>query len=91
MGWLDILNGSIARLEKTFKGMDEFYQEVIDEHLNQNQPNIMQDDMVDILLKLKQDYSNDLTFDHVKGENLDFILHVSTFIIVLVSFCRISC
>ncbi|MFS7951985.1 putative cytochrome P450 [Helianthus anomalus] len=27
----------------------------------------MQDDMVDILLKLKQDYSNDLTFDHVKG------------------------
>ncbi|KAF5809288.1 putative cytochrome P450 [Helianthus annuus] len=67
MGWIDKLNGSIARLEKMFKDMDEFYQEVIDEHLNQKQPNKEQDDMVDILLKLKQDYGNDLTFDHVKG------------------------
>ncbi|KAM0066716.1 putative cytochrome P450 [Helianthus debilis subsp. tardiflorus] len=74
MGWLDKLNGSIARLEKTFKGMDEFFQEVIDEHLNQNQPNKMQDDMVDILLKLKQDYSNDLTFDHVKGVLMNILL-----------------
>ncbi|KAJ0795644.1 putative cytochrome P450 [Helianthus annuus] len=74
MGWLDKLNGSIARLEKTFKGMDEFYQEVIDEHLNQNQQNKMQDDMVDILLKLKQDYSNDLTFDHVKGVLMNILL-----------------
>ncbi|MFS7951981.1 hypothetical protein Hanom_Chr07g00601631 [Helianthus anomalus] len=30
IGWLEKLNGSIARLEKTFKDMDEFYQEVID-------------------------------------------------------------
>ncbi|KAJ0795643.1 putative cytochrome P450 [Helianthus annuus] len=67
LGWLDELNGSIARLEKLFKDLDEFYQEVIDEHLNQNQQNKIQDDMVDILLKLKQDYANDLTFDHVKG------------------------
>ncbi|KAJ0795651.1 putative cytochrome P450 [Helianthus annuus] len=74
MGWLDKLNGSIARLEKTFKDMDEFYQEVIDEHLNQNQPNKMQDDMVDILLKLKQDYSNDITFDHVKGVLMNILL-----------------
>ncbi|KAM0066715.1 putative cytochrome P450 [Helianthus debilis subsp. tardiflorus] len=74
MGWLDKLNGSIARLEKTFKDMDEFYQEVIDEHLNQKQPNKMQDDMVDILLKLKQDYGNDLTFDHVKGVLMNILL-----------------
>ncbi|XP_076899027.1 6,7,8-trihydroxycoumarin synthase-like [Bidens hawaiensis] len=67
MGWLDKLNGSIARLEKIFKDLDEFYQEVIDDHQSQNQPNKMNDDMVDILLKLKQDYSNDLTIDHVKG------------------------
>ncbi|KAJ0795652.1 putative cytochrome P450 [Helianthus annuus] len=57
--------------------MDEFYQEVIDEHLNQYQSNSinMQDDMVDILLKLKQDYSNNITFDHVKG-----VLMVSIFL-----------
>ncbi|KAI7733770.1 hypothetical protein M8C21_015233 [Ambrosia artemisiifolia] len=74
MGWLDKLNGSIARLEKIYKDMDEFYQEVIDEHLNQNQPNKMEDDMVDILLKLKQDYANDLTFDHVKGVFMNILL-----------------
>ncbi|KAJ0587810.1 putative cytochrome P450 [Helianthus annuus] len=73
MGWLDELNGSIARLEKLFKDLDEFYQEVIDEHLNQNQQNKIQDDMVDILLKLKQDYANDLTFDHVKGILMDIL------------------
>ncbi|KAI3776673.1 hypothetical protein L1987_46461 [Smallanthus sonchifolius] len=67
MGWLDKLNGSMARLEKVFKDLDEFYQELIDEHLNQNRTNKTQDDMVDILLKLKQEYSAYLTFDHIKG------------------------
>ncbi|KAI3820162.1 hypothetical protein L1987_14020 [Smallanthus sonchifolius] len=45
MGWLDKLNGSIARLENIFKDIDEFYQELIDEHVNQSRPNKMQDDM----------------------------------------------
>lgn len=69
MGWLDKLNGSMSRLEKNFKDMDECYQNLIDEHLNRNRPNEMQEDMVDILLKLKQnsDSSMDLTFDNIKA------------------------
>ncbi|KVH98471.1 cytochrome P450 71A1-like [Cynara cardunculus var. scolymus] len=70
MGWLDKLNGSIDRLEKNFNDLDEIYQELIDEHLNPNRPNKTQDDMVDILLKVKQEYSNsgmELTFDHIKA------------------------
>ncbi|KAI3684959.1 hypothetical protein L6452_34191 [Arctium lappa] len=69
MGWLDKLNGTIGRLEKNFNHLDEFYQELIDEHLNRNRPNKMQDDMVDILLRLKQDSDSniDLTFDHIKA------------------------
>ncbi|GKB25363.1 cytochrome P450 71A1-like protein [Tanacetum coccineum] len=77
MGWLDKLNGSISRLEDNFKGMDEFYQELINEHLHcKNKPNKMQDDMVDILLKLKQDsdLSEDLTFDHVKAVLMNILL-----------------
>ncbi|KAI3733227.1 hypothetical protein L1987_64447 [Smallanthus sonchifolius] len=73
MGWLDKLNGSIARLEKIFKDIDEFYQELIDEHVNQNRPNKTQDDMVDILLKLKEEYPTDLTFDHIKGVLMDIL------------------
>ncbi|KAJ9559979.1 hypothetical protein OSB04_005139 [Centaurea solstitialis] len=70
MGWFDKLNGNIARLEEKFNELDAIYQELIDEHLNRKRPNKTQDDMVDILLKLKQDYSNssmELTFDHVKA------------------------
>ncbi|KAK1436510.1 hypothetical protein QVD17_02290 [Tagetes erecta] len=77
MGWVDKLNGSMARLENVFKRMDEFYQEVIDDHLK-NQPNKLtqhdDDDMVDILLKLKQDYSTELTFDHIKGVLMNILL-----------------
>ncbi|GJV47979.1 cytochrome P450 71A1-like protein [Tanacetum coccineum] len=59
----------IARLEKNVKDMDEFYQQLIDEHLNPDRPNIMQEDMVDILLKLKHDPDSSvkLTFDHIKA------------------------
>ncbi|KAI3762737.1 hypothetical protein L1987_53178 [Smallanthus sonchifolius] len=68
MRWLDKLNGSITRLENTFKDLDEFYQELIDEHVNRSESNNMQEDMVDILLKLKQDSdcSIELTYDHIK-------------------------
>ncbi|KAJ9536450.1 hypothetical protein OSB04_un000358 [Centaurea solstitialis] len=75
MGWLDRLNGSMARLEKNFNDMDEFYQELVDEHLNPERPNKMQDDIVDILLQLKKDNSSlGLTFDHIKAIIMDIFL-----------------
>ncbi|KAI7728374.1 hypothetical protein M8C21_005693 [Ambrosia artemisiifolia] len=76
MGWLDILNGSMARLEKNFKDMDVFYQELIDEHENQNEANKTQQDMVDILLKIKQDSncSVELTYDHIKAVIMNILL-----------------
>ncbi|KAL8225740.1 hypothetical protein R6Q57_018297 [Mikania cordata] len=76
MGWLDILNGNMARLEKNFKDLDEFYQELIDEHVNSNKPNNIEEDMVDILLKLKQesDSTVPLTYDHIKGVLMNILL-----------------
>nr|GEZ44460.1 cytochrome P450 [Tanacetum cinerariifolium] len=76
MGWLDKLNGSIARLEKNVQDMDEFYQQLIDEHLNPDRQNIMQEDMVDILLKLKHDpdSSVNLTFDLIKALLMDILI-----------------
>ncbi|CAH1442889.1 unnamed protein product [Lactuca virosa] len=76
MGWLDKLNGSMSRLEKNFKDMDECYQDLIDEHLNRNRPNEMQKDMVDILLKLKQnsDSSMNLTFDNIKAVLMNILI-----------------
>lgn len=69
MGWIDKLSGLRARLDRNFKEMDEFYQEVIDEHLDSNRQQSNVEAIVDVLLQLKKQrlFSIDLTFDHIKG------------------------
>lgn len=68
-GWIDKLKGLHARLERNFKELDKFYQEVIDEHMDPNRQHAEEQDMVDVLLQLKNDrsLSIDLTYDHIKG------------------------
>ncbi|KAK4478889.1 hypothetical protein RD792_014395 [Penstemon davidsonii] len=36
--WVGKLSGMMSRLDKSFKELDEFYQELIDEHLDLNSP-----------------------------------------------------
>ena len=69
MGWVDKLTGMIARLEKNFKELDSFYQEIIDEHLDPNRPEPEQEDITDVLLRLRKNrqFAIDLTFDHIKA------------------------
>ncbi|KAJ1383699.1 Cytochrome P450 [Sesbania bispinosa] len=70
MGWIDKLIGLHARLERNFKELDKFYQEVIDEHMDPNYRNQTEEEViVDVLLRLKEQgsFSIDLTFDHIKG------------------------
>ncbi|KAK1383053.1 hypothetical protein POM88_020788 [Heracleum sosnowskyi] len=44
-GWIDRLSGKRARLDRTFKEMDMFYQELIDEHLKPNRPESPTEDL----------------------------------------------
>ncbi|CAI8584412.1 unnamed protein product [Vicia faba] len=76
MGWIDKLSGLRARLERNFKELDEFYQEVIDEHLDPNRKHGDEDVIVDVLLQLKKErlFSIDLTFDHIKGVLMDMLV-----------------
>ncbi|XP_071910055.1 6,7,8-trihydroxycoumarin synthase-like isoform X2 [Coffea arabica] len=69
LSWIDKLSGMFARLEKNFKDLDLFYQELIDEHLNPNRPETMKDDVLDILIQIKQEQSSgfELTWDHIKA------------------------
>ncbi|CAN1127202.1 Cytochrome P450 83B1 [Linum perenne] len=69
MRWLDKLNGMVNRLDKNFKDLDTFYQEVIDQHLDPNRPKPEREDIIDVLLRIKEekDFSIDLTWDHIKG------------------------
>nr|AFK43314.1 unknown [Medicago truncatula] len=70
MGWIDKLRGLHGRLDRNFKEFDEFYQEIIDEHLDPNEQQFTSEKViVDVLLQLKEkrSFSFDITFDHIKG------------------------
>ncbi|XAR61681.1 hypothetical protein NMG60_11016169 [Bertholletia excelsa] len=69
MGWMDRLNGMKARLEKNFKDLDSFYQELIDDHLKPRGQRPAEEDVIDILLQLKNDRSTSihLTVNHIKA------------------------
>ncbi|KAM7486650.1 hypothetical protein LguiA_002659 [Lonicera macranthoides] len=76
MGWLDRLSGLRSRLDKTFKEMDLFFQELIDEHLDPEKKCSAREDVIDIFLQLKKHQSSsiDLTFGHIKSMLLDIFL-----------------
>ena len=67
--WVDKFTGMISRLEKSFKELDLFYQEIIDDHLDPRRPEQEQEDIIDVLLgvKRKRLFSVDLTWDHIKA------------------------
>ncbi|XVE69775.1 hypothetical protein DITRI_Ditri10aG0018000 [Diplodiscus trichospermus] len=69
MGWVDRLSGFLSRLEKTFKELDNFYQELLDEHLDPNRSKPEQEDIIDVLLQIWKDryFTVDLTVDHIKA------------------------
>ncbi|XP_047177443.1 cytochrome P450 83B1-like [Vigna umbellata] len=77
LGWIDKLTGLFGRLENTFKALDVFFQEVIDDHLDPNRVKQNEDeDIVDVLLELKKQgrLSIDLTQDQIKAIILDILV-----------------
>ncbi|KAL3655319.1 hypothetical protein CASFOL_001105 [Castilleja foliolosa] len=77
LGWIDKISGMSARLEKIFKELDEFYEEVIEEHLDySNRPKSMDGDILDVMLGVRRDGSStiDLTMDHVKALLMNIIV-----------------
>ncbi|KAL0385020.1 UNVERIFIED_CONTAM: cytochrome [Sesamum radiatum] len=69
LGWIDKISGMRKKLEKTFRKLDSFYEELIEEHLDKNRPKAMEGDILDILLGLMRDglSSIPLTMDHIKA------------------------
>ncbi|KAF8040745.1 hypothetical protein BT93_B2848 [Corymbia citriodora subsp. variegata] len=74
-GWiLDRLTGLHSRLEKSFRGLDVFYQKVIDEHRNTNKSsNEEEEDIVDLLLKMERE-KTELAGVQLKEDNIKAIL-----------------
>ncbi|XP_006358766.1 cytochrome P450 83B1-like [Solanum tuberosum] len=76
LGWIDKLNGLTDRLEKNLKKLDEFYEELIEQHQNPDRPKSMEGDIVDLLLQLKKEKSIpiDLTLEDIKGLLMDVLV-----------------
>ncbi|KAH6821458.1 hypothetical protein C2S53_006289 [Perilla frutescens var. hirtella] len=75
-GWVDKLTGMIGRLDRICKDLDEFFQELIDDHLDSSSPKLINPNILDLLIKLKRDNSASipLTWDHVKAILMDIFV-----------------
>jgi len=69
LSWIDKLTGLKNKLEKNFKCLDEFYEELIEQHHNPNRPKSMEGDIIDLLLQLRKERSTqiNLTLDNIKA------------------------
>uniref|UniRef100_A0A5B6ZB25 Cytochrome P450 71B34-like n=1 Tax=Davidia involucrata TaxID=16924 RepID=A0A5B6ZB25_DAVIN len=79
VGWIiDRLTGLHGRLERSFHELDVFFEEVIDDHLNPGQLKQEEEDIVDILLRIKRDETEfgaiQLTKDHIKAILMNIFL-----------------
>ncbi|KAJ1271554.1 hypothetical protein BS78_06G136000, partial [Paspalum vaginatum] len=80
LGWLDALRGLPRRLERYFHELDAFYERLIHDHLNKAKAadsDSMEDDLVDVLLRLHGDPAHRATFgsrDATKGILMDIFI-----------------
>ncbi|XP_026412009.1 cytochrome P450 71B26-like [Papaver somniferum] len=78
VSWIiDRITGIHGKKEKCFQDLDNFLQQIIDEH--DNRPERLkpeQEDIIDVLLKLKKDHTSTihLTDDHIKAIVLNVYL-----------------
>ncbi|XP_057778253.1 6,7,8-trihydroxycoumarin synthase-like [Salvia miltiorrhiza] len=62
LGWVDWINGYGSWVERTYKNLDGFYQELINEHLDPKRKE-KEKDVVDALIQLKEERSLSIDFD----------------------------
>ena len=71
LGWLNKFNGLESRLEKNFKELDNFYDKVIKEHVDDYDETlgVEYEDLVDVLLRVQKDQNQAIAIsdDQIKG------------------------
>lgn len=74
--WVDKVAGLVDRLDLTCEKLDCFYQELIDEHFDRNRKDLEEEDVLDVLIKLKEEKSCsiELTWDHIKALLMDIFI-----------------
>ncbi|KAG5028140.1 hypothetical protein JHK87_011654 [Glycine soja] len=79
LGWLNKFSGLENRLEKIFREMDNFYDQVIKEHIADNsseRSGAEHEDVVDVLLRVQKDPNQAIaiTDDQIKGVLVDIFV-----------------
>ncbi|KAF5200581.1 Cytochrome p450 [Thalictrum thalictroides] len=76
LGWIHKLDGQEADLENIFRQWDEFYDIIIDDHLNPKRPKPELEDLVDVLLQVQGDPSRciSLSRDQIKAILTDMFI-----------------
>nr|CCO62222.1 putative cytochrome P450 monooxygenase [Actaea racemosa] len=76
LGWIHKFDGLNAKLEKNFRQLDEFYDELIEEHLDPKRPKVEVEDFIDTLLCGQRDPSQRIALsrDQIKGVLTDMFL-----------------
>ncbi|WOH10589.1 hypothetical protein DCAR_0730058 [Daucus carota subsp. sativus] len=67
LGWVDRITGLDARLDRVSKQLDEFLQNVVQEHLHLGESNIQtehKEDFVDILLRIQKETTHGISIDN---------------------------
>ncbi|KAL1567548.1 6,7,8-trihydroxycoumarin synthase-like [Salvia divinorum] len=65
--WLDKLSGLSSRVETNFQELDSFYQQLIDDHLSPSSSSSDESDIIDLMLKLKREKPESISWDHIKA------------------------
>ncbi|TKY55279.1 steroid 17alpha-monooxygenase or 17alpha-hydroxyprogesterone aldolase [Spatholobus suberectus] len=77
LGWLNKFNGLENRLEKNFRELDNFYDQVIKEHINDSErAGAEHEDVVDVLLQVQKDPNQAIAIgdDQIKGVLADIFV-----------------
>ncbi|OVA20832.1 Cytochrome P450 [Macleaya cordata] len=91
--WVDGLTGLTGRMRKTFRDMDAFFDQVIEDHLSNNGANYADHEtVVDILLRAQNDKTLNITLarDNIKAIVLDLFVAGTDTVSVVVEWAMVE-
>lgn len=89
-GWVNEVCGVARRFEKVFEDLDSFYQELIDEHLSPDRPDSMRDDILDLLIQLREDRTAAVKIDWNNIKAIIMVFHYKHFSFLFFPFCFVA-
>ncbi|KAJ8633848.1 hypothetical protein MRB53_027184 [Persea americana] len=74
--WINKVTGFKEKLDKVFRSLDSFFEEVIEQHLDPTRPKPDHEDFMDVMLRVQKDTTQGITLtrQHIKAVIMDMFL-----------------